>query len=233
MERIRKDFDRIALLSEQQNDPGGIYDRFLLGFLPAPCSRALEIGCGTGSFTRLLATKANEVAAIDLSAEMIRLARLRSITHSNISYQVGDIIQMKLPQSHFDCIVMISTLHHLPLEVMLTKAKEALAADGVLIIHDLLATSGVLSRTADMLRLPISIALRWKRTGRLLERREERRAWAEHGKGEVYLSMKEVRAMRDRYLVDGEMKEHLLWRYSVVWRRRVAASSLPLGQPQQ
>ena len=222
MDKIRKDFDRIALLSEHQNDPGGVYDRLILGFVPNHCGRALEIGCGTGSFTRLLATKANQVAALDLSAEMIRLAQLRSINYSNITYQVGDILQIDLPESHFNCIVMIATLHHLPLEAVLEKIKKVVVVEGVLIIHDLMAASGVVSRGVDMLRLPISAGLRWKRTGRLRGTREERRAWAEHCKGEKYLTMKEVRAMRDCYLPGAEVKEHLLWRYSVVWRKRVA-----------
>jgi SAM-dependent methyltransferase len=222
MEKIRKDFDRIALLSEHQHDTGGVYDSFILRFVPLPCHSVLEIGCGTGSFTRLLATKANQVAAIDLSAEMIRLARLRSINHSNISYQVGNILQIDLPQNHFDCIVMIATLHHLPLAAVLEKVKGALAADGVLIIHDLLRTRGLIGRAVDMVRLPISVLLRWKRTGRMWETREERQAWAEHGKGERYLTMKEVIEMRDKYLTEGEVKEHLLWRYSVVWEKRDA-----------
>ena len=223
MEKIRKDFDRIALLSENQTDPGGVYERFLLQFVPNDCHRALEIGCGTGSFARLLAAKANQVSAIDLSPEMIRVASLRSANQSNISYQVGNILQMDLPSSYFDCIVMIATLHHLPQEAVLEKIKKALMPDGVLIIHDLVMSKGVVDKAMDIVRLTISTAMRLKRTGQLRTRSEDRRAWAEHGKGERYLTMKEVRAMRDSYLPEGEVKAHLLWRYCVVWRKRGAA----------
>jgi ubiquinone/menaquinone biosynthesis C-methylase UbiE len=222
MEKIRKEFDRIAILSEHQTDPGGVYDRLILGFVSNPCDRALEIGCGTGSFTRLLAAKANHVTAIDLSAEMIRVACLRSSNYSNISYQVGNILQMELPSSHFDFIAMIATLHHLPREPVLEKLKKALKPHGVLIIHDLLTSEGVLDRAIDVLRLPVNAAVRFKRTGRLLARSVERRAWAEHGKGERYLTMKEVRAMRDSCLPGGEARKHLLWRYSLVWSKQGA-----------
>jgi ubiquinone/menaquinone biosynthesis C-methylase UbiE len=220
MEQIQKDFDRIAVLTECECDPGGTYDRFILGFVPARCARALEVGCGTGSFTRLLANLADHVTATDLSSEMIRIARLRSTDHPNIDYMVGDVLEMDLPTSKFDCIVMIATLHHLPTERVLEKLKRALAQDGVLILHDLLTSRGMLNRMADLVRLPISVASRWLRTGRLLARRELRRAWAEHGKNEQYLTKREVEAIRDGYFEGGYVTYHLLWRYTIVWRKR-------------
>src|ERR1051325_2781752 len=108
MQQIKKDFDRIAALSEHEQDCGGTYDRFLLRFVPNRCGRALEVGCGTGAFTRLLAPKVNHVTAIDLSDEMVRLARQRSESYSNIDYAVGDILQADLASGGFDFIVMIA-----------------------------------------------------------------------------------------------------------------------------
>src|SRR2546426_1170195 len=96
MQQIQKDFDRIAVLAERDNDPGGAYDGFLLRFLPSKCERALEIGCGTGAFTRLLAKRVSHVTAIDLSGEMTRIARQRSVNYPNVEYHVGDILQMDL-----------------------------------------------------------------------------------------------------------------------------------------
>jgi 2-polyprenyl-3-methyl-5-hydroxy-6-metoxy-1,4-benzoquinol methylase len=223
MEQIQKDFDRIALLAERESEIGGTYDRFLLQFIPAPCGHALEIGCGTGLFTRLLARQTNHVTATDLSGEMIRVARYRSAGHPNIDYSVEDILEMDLPASKFDCIVMIATLHHLPAEPVLEKLKQALRPEGVLILHDLLAPTGILDRVAHLVRSPVSMAVMCLRTRRLWASREVRRAWAEHGKGERYLTKREVAAMRDQYLQGGYVKCHLLWRYSLVWRKRGAA----------
>lgn len=223
MEHIQKDFDRIAVLSERESDLGGTYDPFLLHFIPAPCDRALEIGCGIGTFTRLLAKQANHVTATDLSGEMIRVARDRSTGYPNIDYSVGNILEMALPVRQFDCIVMIATLHHLPTETVLKKLKQALSPEGVLILHDLLTPTGILDRAADLVRLPVSMAMRSLRTGRLWAKREVRRAWAEHGKGERYLTKQEVVTMKDQYLQGGYVRYHLLWRYTVVWRRQGAA----------
>lgn len=222
MEQIRKDFDHIAVLSEQGGEFGGTYDRFILRFIPVGCARALEVGCGTGRFTRLLAGQSNHVTAIDLSGEMIRIARNRSTDYPNIDYSVGNVLDMDLPATQFDCIVMIATLHHLSSMPILEKLKRALTPKGVLIIHDLLTPKGTLDRAADLVRLPISVAVRSVRTGRLWARREVRRAWAKHGKEEQYLTKREVEAMRDRYLRGGHVKYHLLWRYTVVWRKQVA-----------
>lgn len=222
-EQIQKDFDRIAVLSECESELGGTYDPLLLQFIPDPCDRALEIGCGTGTFTRLLARQANHVTATDLSGEMIRIARHRSTGYPNIDYLIGDVLEMDLPASQFDCIVMIATLHHLPTESALEKLKQALTPEGVLILHDLLTPTGILDKAANLVRFPVSMAMRYLRTGRLWARREMRRAWAEHGKEERYLTKQEVGAMRDQYLQGGQVKYHLLWRYTVVWRKQSAA----------
>jgi SAM-dependent methyltransferase len=222
MEQIQKDFDRIAVLSERDSQLGGIYDPSLLQFIPAACHRALEVGCGSGTFTRFLAMQSNHVTATDLSGEMIRLARHRSTGYPNIDYSVGDVLEMDLPASQFDCIVMIATLHHLPTESILEKLKRALTPEGVLIIHDLLRPTGVLDRLVDLVRLPMNVALRWHRTGQLWPRCEVRRAWAEHGKRERYLTKQEVVAMRDQYLRGGYVKYHWLWRYTIVWHKQGA-----------
>lgn len=223
LEQIQKDFDRIAVLSEREGTPGGIYDRFILRFVPDQCARALEIGCGTGTFTRLLAAQADQVTAIDLSGEMIRVARQRSTGYTNIDYKAGDLLKMSLPVSRFDCIVMIATLHHLPIEPVLERIKEALTPGGVLILHDLLTPDGAIDKAADLFRLPVNLAVRFRRTGRLLAARDVRKAWAEHGKNERYLTKHQVVAMRDQHLQGGYVKNHLLWRYTVVWRKQGSA----------
>lgn len=219
-EEIQKDFDRIALLSERESEPAGIPDPFLRQFVPARCDRALEIGCGTGTFTRLLARQADHVVAIDLSREMIRVARQHSIDYHNIEYSVADVMEMDLPSGEFDCIVMIATLHHVPIDQILTRLKQALRPEGVLIIHDLLTPSGIFDRATDLIRIPVSMATTYVRTGQFWPSREVRRAWAEHGKHERYLTRVDVMAMRDQYLQGAYVKHHLLWRYTLVWRKQ-------------
>jgi ubiquinone/menaquinone biosynthesis C-methylase UbiE len=137
MSVLQQDFDRIALVSTDGATCNDHYHNFLLRHLPLHCHDALEIGCGTGTFSRRLAERFRQVVAFDLSPEMIRLARVRSETISNIEFQLGDIRDQALAAESFDCIASIATLHHLPYREMLLKMKAALKPSGVLLVLDL------------------------------------------------------------------------------------------------
>ena len=223
--RIREEFDRIALLAEQHGGGGAgdVYYDYLVRHLPPRVGDALEIGCGGGAFTRLLASRAQSVVALDLSPEMIRLAKARSAGYPNIEYRLGDVMRTALPARGYDCVVSIATLHHLPLEQALLRMRGALKPNGTLIIHDLVADDRLLDRGLSALAYPVSAARRFWKTGRVRTPREVRRAWDEHGRNEVYLTLPEVREVCGRYLPGALVKRHLLWRYTVVWRKPGAA----------
>jgi ubiquinone/menaquinone biosynthesis C-methylase UbiE len=116
MATIQADFDRLALLTGGSWNHNNHYHRFLLRQVPQHCRNALEIGCGSGMFARLLAQKAEHVLALDLSPQMISLARKRSKQYTNIDFQVADVQSPEFSTEQFDCIVSIATLHHLPME---------------------------------------------------------------------------------------------------------------------
>ena len=221
--QIREEFDRIALLTERHGSVSDIYRNYLIQQLPPHFENALEIGCGIGEFARLLATRARSVVAIDLSPQMIRLAKSRSANYPNIEYLQGDVMSLALPAEGYDCIVTMATLHHLPLGDALLKMKEALKSNGVLIIHDLVAAEGLVENVRSALAYPVSVARRFWKTGRLRAPREVREAWAEHGKGEVYQTLHGVREMCMQYLPEARIRRHLLWHYTVVWHKHGAA----------
>ena len=219
MPQIREEFDRIALLTERYGHEGDTYHHYLLRHIPPDSENALEIGCGAGEFTRLLSSSARSVLALDLSTEMIRLARSQSANHTNVEYAHGDFMSLTLPAETYDCVVSIATLHHLPSGQALLKMKNVLKPNGVLVIHDLLADGGMVDRGIGALAYPVGVVRRFWKTGRVRMPREVRQAWAEHGRGEVYLTLGEVREMCRQYLPDARIKRHLLWRYTVVWRK--------------
>ncbi len=216
------DFDRLALLASEASevwDHNRFYHPFLLSLLPAHCDRALEVGSGAGDFTRLLAERASQVVAVDLSPNMIDLARRRSAGRANIDFRNADVMKLDLCVEEFDCIVSIATLHHLPAEPFITRSKEALKPDGRLLILDLRQAAGGLEVLRDVAVWPLSLGLRLAHTGRLIPRAEVRRAWKEHGKNESYPTMMEVRDLAAKLLPGALVRRHLLWRYSVVWRK--------------
>ncbi|MBD0325777.1 MAG: class I SAM-dependent methyltransferase [Pyrinomonadaceae bacterium] len=220
MNTIAEDFDRIALLTERHGGANDVYHDYVRRHLPRRCENALEIGCGIGEFTRLLAARARRVVAVDLSPQMIRLARQQSSAYSNIEYVQGDAMRLSLPAGSYDCIVSLATLHHLEQERALLKMKEMLKPNGVLIIQDLVADDGPLDRVKSAMAYPLSVARRLWKTGRLRAPREVREAWAEHGKGDVYLTLSQVRDMCRQHLPEAMVHRHLLWRYTIVWHKR-------------
>lgn len=219
MSTIQKDFDRIALVSTDGSTQNDHYHNFLLRNLPLHCDEVLEIGCGTGTFARRLAERSQHVVALDLSPEMIRIARSRSAHLSNVEFQLGDIGDRVLAVESFDCIASIATLHHLLYREMLLQMKAALKSGGVLLILDLFEPAGLLDAVVNILAIPVSVTLRLVHHGRLLPRREERDAWTAHEHHDSYPTMSEVRKLCDEILPGARVRKHLLWRYSIVWKK--------------
>jgi ubiquinone/menaquinone biosynthesis C-methylase UbiE len=187
--------------------------------VPAQCNRALDIGCGTGGFSRLIAQRAQHVLALDLSPQMIRVAQARSAQFGNIEYQGADVLEYELPTAHFDCIVSIATLHHLPLDLMLDKMKAALKANGVLLALDLFKAESVADYALSIPAIPWNFAVRMWKQHRLLPPREIRQAWAEHGRTDVYPTLSQVRQSGEKTLPGARITRHLLWRYSIAWMK--------------
>src|ERR1041384_2759728 len=110
MSTVEADFDRLALLDDEGWTSNNHYHNSLLKDVPANCENALEIGCGTGAFARLLAKHCTRVVALDLSSEMIRVARSRSAQFENLEFQLADAMQWDFPQSHFAFVCSIAPL---------------------------------------------------------------------------------------------------------------------------
>lgn len=227
---IKADFDRIALLSGDAADHNNLYMEFLLRHVPLNFADALEIGCGTGTFSRRLAKRSARVLALDLSPNMIRIARSHSKEYPNIDFQCADATTWDLPDEKFDCIASIATLHHLPMESMLLKMKSALKIGGTMIILDLFQSEGAVDALAHMLAIPVSVGLRFLKTGRFRPPREVRKVWTEHGLTDSYLTLTQVRNLCETILPGARVSQHLLWRYSIVWKK-ASGEFFPSKQP--
>ncbi len=222
-QQVKEDFDRIALLSSDDADNNNHYLNFLAQHIPVGCTNALEIGCGTGAFSRLLARRAESVLALDFAPNMLALARLRSREFPNIDFQCVDVTAWDFPLARFDCIASVATLHHLPMKEMLLKMKAALRPGGTMLILDLFETDGALDILTSAMALPVNMSLRLLKTGRLRASREVREAWDEHGRHDSYLTLSELRGLCADILPAAKVRKHLLWRYSIIWQKPAAA----------
>jgi len=81
-----------------------------------PGVRCLEVGCGTGEFTRRLVESGCELTAVDISEASVERCRDRvdgraRVLVANIETGEG------LPEGEFDAVVGISVLHHVDVRV--------------------------------------------------------------------------------------------------------------------
>jgi 2-polyprenyl-3-methyl-5-hydroxy-6-metoxy-1,4-benzoquinol methylase len=78
----------------------------------------LEIGCGTGVFTEKLAQTGARIDAVDISPDLLDMARDRS-NCDHIEFILGNIETGENIQGQYDAVVGVSVLHHLDLSLAL------------------------------------------------------------------------------------------------------------------
>jgi ubiquinone/menaquinone biosynthesis C-methylase UbiE len=219
---VRDDFDHVARIAEQfhagADGTPEPHERHLLRHVPQPCHAVLELGCGTGEFSRRLASIASKVVALDVSTEMIRVARSRSARLSNIEFLVGDMTTLPLQRGAFDCVVSLNTLHHVDAVQALRTMRAALRREsGTLLLADVLDRSGARNLPINLLAATVRLVRR-----RFLDRESQRgalhAAYKAHGCGESHPTLAEARALAAAELPGAVVRGHLLWRYTVVWR---------------
>jgi SAM-dependent methyltransferase len=220
MSSVEADFDRLALLDDKGWTSNNHYHNSLLKYVPANCENALEVGCGTGAFARLLAKRCKRVVALDLSPEMIRVARARSTGFENLEFQLADAVQWDFPQSHFDFVSSIATLHHLEQRELLVKIRDSLKPNGVLVVLDLVESESLVERMCDVVGYGVSGGLRLIHNGRLQPPAAVRKAWEQHGKHDHYLTVRQVQTLADEILPGAIVRRCLLWRYLLVYKKR-------------
>jgi SAM-dependent methyltransferase len=96
-----------------------------------PGMTILELGCGTGSFTGELARSGADVIAIDVSPELLEIARANS-SAPNVRYEIQNAYALTYSDATFDSIVGSSILHHLEIEEALREIYRVLKPNGTI-----------------------------------------------------------------------------------------------------
>ena len=98
----------------------------------------LEIGCGTGKNTEWLAARANQITAIDLSNEMLTLAK-EKIKADHVHFQQADILQdWNFITSEYDLVSFSLVLEHIEdLDSIFDKVSKVLNNGGFIYIGEL------------------------------------------------------------------------------------------------
>lgn len=77
-------------------------------------ARVLELACGTGLFTRLIAPRVAELTAVDASPEVIAINRAR-VEARNVEYVQADLFAWR-PSGQYDAVFFSFWLSHVPEE---------------------------------------------------------------------------------------------------------------------
>jgi len=91
----------------------------------------LEIGCGDGRLTALLAGKADAITAIDPDNSRIETAR-RNI--NGVNFRVGSGEELDFAEETFDIVLFSYSLHHQDCAKALAEARRAARHDGQILI---------------------------------------------------------------------------------------------------
>ena len=94
-----------------------------------PRHAMLEIGAGTGLQTISLLRALDDVAAIDISPDLLAIARERA---PGAAYHVMDAHAPDFPEASFDAIMGVSILHHLEWAIALDSYFRLLKPGGVI-----------------------------------------------------------------------------------------------------
>ena len=122
LREAREYWDREAATVDEQPDHGlndpvvlRAWTARLSQWLPQPRARVLDVGCGTGSLSVLLARLGHAVMGIDLSPAMIERARAKAAAKGlQATFRVMDASDPPLAPQRFDAIVCRHLLWALP-----------------------------------------------------------------------------------------------------------------------
>lgn len=99
----------------------------------------LEYGCGDGLNTVLLARRGAIVKALDISPELIGVARQRLIVNqisADVEFIVGSAHDVPLPDNSVDIVFGIAILHHLDLALSAREVRRVLRKGGRAIFQE-------------------------------------------------------------------------------------------------
>ncbi len=96
-----------------------------------PCTRILELGCGTGKNTAFLAQLGAHVHALDFSDAMLRQARAK-VPHAHVTFTVADLtVPWPCADQAVDLVVCNLVLEHIAdLRFIFAEAHRCLATRG-------------------------------------------------------------------------------------------------------
>jgi SAM-dependent methyltransferase len=118
------------------------FDEWVLMNLPERAPRAVDLGCGAGRHSVVLADHAERVLAVDVSVRMLDIARTQR-ARPNVDYQQRGVLDVTVQDGPFEVVLSVHALHHVgdPATV-LPHVRSLVAPGGRLIVADIVDPGG-------------------------------------------------------------------------------------------
>jgi ubiquinone/menaquinone biosynthesis C-methylase UbiE len=184
------------------------YQPVILNAVPPGCQTALDVGCGDGLLAARLAERCAHVTGIDRDPGMIARARARQ-ARARITFIEADFLSYPLETASFDFVCANTSLHHMDFTAALTAMARLLRPGGRLAVIGLAADKSIADLLVAAPAVPVNLFYR---------------ALHHHGESGAPImdpdhSWREVRAAARETLPGVRYRRHLLWRYSLLWRK--------------
>jgi SAM-dependent methyltransferase len=147
----------MAALELRAADPqlGAMLTTYLTDAALPRGARVLEVGCGTGAITRIIAKWPGVSAAVGVDPSPVFVARARELAldHASLTFDTADGRSLPFDAASFDAVVFHTTLCHVPEpQVMLGEAVRILRPGGcVAVFEGDYATATLATRAGDRL----------------------------------------------------------------------------------
>lgn len=187
------------------------YHGVVLRGVPRGCGEALDVGCGDGLLVRRLAPRAAHVTGIDRSPDMILKAKTLSAGIGNVDFVEAGLPEYDLPEEHYDFVCSVAAIHHMDFTKGMTAMRDAVRPGGSLVVIGLAGNGNVRDWAYAAAGVP----------AHHFHRLRHRRHAGDPGApiADPDMTWDEVRDEALRLLPGAVFQRHLLWRYSIAWRK--------------
>ena len=124
---VAEDYDLV-----RQGYPAVLVDAAVARGRLANGSRVLEVGCGTGKLTELLAARHLSVDAVDPGRRMIEQAKRRLGGRGVVRFHIGRFEDVAFPEKAFEAVFSATAFHWVDPLIGWTKAASHLRPGGLL-----------------------------------------------------------------------------------------------------
>ncbi|MBC8504522.1 MAG: class I SAM-dependent methyltransferase [Chloroflexi bacterium] len=158
MNRSEKFWDKQAARFDREDNDSASTENKTAGKLRKhlkPSDKVLEYACGTGRLAIDVAPNVGEVQGIDISSEMIAIAKGNAVERNaeNVNFSKTTIFEARFPEDSFDVILAFYILHLVETQQVLRRVYDLLKPGGLFI-----SETPCLGETKSVVSFVISLA---------------------------------------------------------------------------